>query len=188
MGRTDEGWDWFLSAHQRNPDSVQILLDWSDALMEQACQEQSQGAEDYERRYVEAKEKIQQAAQLDYWNTSPLRALGNLLLELEQPQQALDQFELALRLDPYDEFAYVGKGKSLRKLNRDVEAANAYERALVFQPNYRWLLTELGELFQRLERHNEAVIKLKQALEIDPRDARTSHLLADSLRKIGSAP
>lgn len=77
-------------------------------------------------------------------------ALGSLLLSLDRPEEAREQFVLAVERDPGDPRKLVSLAQSLERLGRLDEAAAALEAALVLDPGYRSAQEGLAEVRARL--------------------------------------
>jgi len=183
--RIDVAFRLYSMASRRAPESIWLLLDWSALLRHQGQQLKGNDEEKRKEFYAKAEAKILQAINVDEWNTTPWRALGDLLMELERPQEALKRYNSALFLDQCDWLAWVGRGDALRACKRRSAAVKAYERALRLRPNVEWLLTRLAQTLQELGRHDQAIRKLERVLELSPRDTGAQTLRNQSLRKLG---
>jgi tetratricopeptide (TPR) repeat protein len=93
-----------------------------------------------------------------------LLAEGQSLLDAQQPDKALECFEVALGLEPEHAEALVKKGGALEKLGRMDEAIVCYDRAIAADGTLTIALLHKGGLFNRLARYDEALQCYEQAL------------------------
>jgi tetratricopeptide (TPR) repeat protein len=89
---------------------------------------------------------------------------GQSLLDAQQPEKALECFEVALGLEPKHAEALVKKGGALEKLGRTDEAIACYDRAIAADGSLTIALLHKGGLFNRLARYDEALQCYEQAL------------------------
>jgi tetratricopeptide (TPR) repeat protein len=89
---------------------------------------------------------------------------GQSLLDAQQPEKALECFEVALGLEPKHAEALVKKGGALEKLGRNDEAIVCYDRAIAADGSLTIALLHKGGLFNRLARYDEALQCYEQAL------------------------
>jgi tetratricopeptide (TPR) repeat protein len=89
---------------------------------------------------------------------------GQVLLDAQEPEKALECFDVALGLEPKHAEALVKKGGALEKLGRTDEAIAYYDRAI--EANSALTIAHLhkGGLFNRLARYDEALQCYEQAL------------------------
>ena len=93
-----------------------------------------------------------------------LLAEGQSLLDAQQPDKALECFEVALGLEPEHAEALVKKGGALEKLGRTDEAIACYDRAIAADETLTIAHLHKGGLFNRLARYDEALQCYEQAL------------------------
>jgi tetratricopeptide (TPR) repeat protein len=93
-----------------------------------------------------------------------LLAEGQSLLDANEPEKALECFDVALGLEPKHAEALVKKGGALEKLARLDEAIACYDRAI--EANGALTIAHLhkGGLFNRMARYDEALQCYEQAL------------------------
>lgn len=93
-----------------------------------------------------------------------LLAEGQALLDAQQPEKALECFDVALGFDPKHAEALVKKGGALEKLGRTDEAIACYDSAI--EANSALTIAHLhkGGLFNRMARYDEALQCYEQAL------------------------
>jgi protein O-GlcNAc transferase len=93
--------------------------------------------------------------------------LGNALLSLGRPEEALASFDAALRLKSDYVVALYNRGNALRELKRFEEALVSYDRALQLQPRQAPAHHNRGLVLLSLGRIEDAVTALQRALELD---------------------
>jgi tetratricopeptide (TPR) repeat protein len=93
-----------------------------------------------------------------------LLAEGQALLDAQNPEKALECFDVALGLDPKHAEALVKKGGALEKLGRTDEAIVCYDRAIEVNGALTIAHLHKGGLFNRLARYDEALQCYEQAL------------------------
>lgn len=93
-----------------------------------------------------------------------LLAEGQSLFDAQQPDKALECFEVALGLEPAHAEALVKKGGALEKLGRTDEAIACYDRAIAADETLTIAHLHKGGLFNRLARYDEALQCYEQAL------------------------
>jgi tetratricopeptide (TPR) repeat protein len=93
-----------------------------------------------------------------------LLAEGQTLLGADQPEKALECFEVALGLQPNHAEALVKKGGALEKLGRLDEAIACYDRAIEANDGMTIAYLHKGGLFNRMARYDEALQCYEQAL------------------------
>ena len=89
---------------------------------------------------------------------------GQSLLDAQQPDKALECFEVALGLEPDHAEALVKKGGALEKLGRTDDAIACYDRAIAADETLTIAHLHKGGLFNRLARYDEALKCYEQAL------------------------
>jgi tetratricopeptide (TPR) repeat protein len=93
-----------------------------------------------------------------------LLAEGQSLLVANEPQKALECFDVALGLHPKHADALVKKGGALEKLGQIDEAIACYDRAIEADGGMTIAYLHKGGLFNRLSRYDEALHCYEQAL------------------------
>ena len=89
---------------------------------------------------------------------------GQSMLNLDDPQSAVECFDQALRVDPKNADAWVRKGTALEKLQRLDAAVECYDRAIATDDSMTIAYLHKGGLFNRMERYNEALECYEKAL------------------------
>ena len=100
-----------------------------------------------------------------------LLAEGQSLLVANEPQKALECFDVALGLHPKHADALVKKGGALEKLGRLDEAIACYDRAIEVDGGMTIAYLHKGGLFNRLSRYDEALHCYEQALRTQEKKA-----------------
>ena len=98
---------------------------------------------------------------------------GNVLVELERYEEAMEQFRKALALDPAYAPAHVGLGNALGNLNQDEEAMEQFQKALALDPTYAPAHNSWANLLGDKDRHEEAIKHYKDAIALDPSYTRS---------------
>lgn len=94
--------------------------------------------------------------------------LGNALLALERPAEALASYERAIGLEPGYAEAHSNRGNALKELNRADEALASYERAVALKPDYAEAFCNQGNLLNELDRPAAALASCERAIALVP--------------------
>jgi tetratricopeptide (TPR) repeat protein len=103
---------------------------------------------------------------------------GQLLLEANEPQKALECFDVALGLHPQHPEALVKKGGALEKLSRLDEAIACYDQAIEADGAMTIAYLHKGGLFNRLSRYDEALQCYERALQTQEKKAPGEKVMA----------
>ena len=109
---------------------------------------------------------------------------GNALLNLNQPEQAVANYDRALQLKPDFAEAFYKRGNALLNLNQPANAVASYDRALQLKPDYADALYNRGLALQDLKRPQEAVASYDRVLRIKPDDAEALNNRGNALRDL----
>jgi len=90
---------------------------------------------------------------------------GQSLLSANEPQKALECFDVALQLQPKHAEALVKKAGALEKLGRLDDAIACYDRAIEADGSMTIAFLHKGGLFNRMARYDEALRCYEQALQ-----------------------
>jgi tetratricopeptide (TPR) repeat protein len=90
---------------------------------------------------------------------------GQSLLGANEPQKALECFDVALQLQPKHAEALVKKGGALEKLGRLDDAIVCYDHAIEADGSMTIAYLHKGGLFNRMARYDEALRCYEQALQ-----------------------
>jgi tetratricopeptide (TPR) repeat protein len=93
-----------------------------------------------------------------------LLAEGQLSLDRDEPEKALECFEHALALEPKQAEALIKKAAALEKLNRFEEAIGCYDDAIAADGSMTIAYLHKGGLFNRMSRYEEALQCYEHAL------------------------
>jgi tetratricopeptide (TPR) repeat protein len=95
---------------------------------------------------------------------SVLLAKGEILLEAERMQEAVNVFNEALALDPNNAEAHLKKGIGLERLNRLELALTSYNEALRLNPKRSFAYVYKARVLAALHRYDEALVVYDMAL------------------------
>ncbi len=94
--------------------------------------------------------------------------LGNALIDLSRPGEAVAAYLKALEIKPdYAQAAY-NIGNILKKTGRFDQALSAYRHALNAKPDYAAALNNMGVIYRDNDQLDQAISCLEQAIAIDP--------------------
>jgi len=96
---------------------------------------------------------------------------GQLLLTANEPQKAMECFDVALGLHPKHPEALVKKGGALEKLGRLDEAIACYDQAIEADDGMTVAYLHKGGLYNRLSRYDEALQCYERALRTQEKKA-----------------
>ncbi len=120
-------------------------------------------------------------------NTGPLEYLakGEALLEAEDKEGAILQFEQALRIDPEVEQARINLLITYGEMGRIEEAEQHYQTGVRINPDQAELHNNYGVFLSRIGRYSEAEDVLRLAIEIRPNYAEAHNNLGHVLEQDG---
>jgi tetratricopeptide (TPR) repeat protein len=116
------------------------------------------------------------------------KALGNVLLMLGRPVDALEPLANAAKLAPNDAQAHHNLGSALLELGRFAEAEASYRQALALKPDYVQAHSNLAIVLTNLGRFAEAEASYRQALMLTPDFAEAHNNLGNTLLELGRFP
>ncbi|WP_143473449.1 tetratricopeptide repeat protein [Flavilitoribacter nigricans] len=150
-------------AEIRNP---VIQVEDGDLLLEKAARLFQDG------NYREAELVIKQAMDQEFVRYDLAEAyaiLGNIYLELDYHQDAIEAFQKALELDANSGKYWTNLGVAYRLTAQYDKAESCYMRALELNPDYAKLYTSLGALhLTHTMKFEEAIRFLEKAIQLDP--------------------
>jgi tetratricopeptide (TPR) repeat protein len=91
-------------------------------------------------------------------------AKGQTLLNLNNPEEALGQFNEALRIDPRNTEAWIKKGTALERLQRVEEAITAYDQAIAVDSSTATAYLFKAGVYNRQKKYAEALQCYEKAL------------------------
>jgi predicted O-linked N-acetylglucosamine transferase (SPINDLY family) len=115
-----------------------------------------------------AMEWISQAIRINPYDASAHSDIGNALLDLKRPEEALASYDRALVLKPDFAGALNNRGNALLELKRPEEALASYDRALALKPDFAGALNGRGNALLELKRPEEALASYDRALKLQP--------------------
>ncbi|HPY30522.1 MAG TPA: tetratricopeptide repeat protein [Verrucomicrobiota bacterium] len=115
---------------------------------------------------AEQKAADHRAAQIEL-----LLGKGQVLLDLQRPEEALTCIEAALKLDPQHPEAMVRKGLALEQTQQPEAALACYDRAIAADETFTMAYLHKGGLCNRLARHQDALQCYELALKTQEQQA-----------------
>jgi predicted Zn-dependent protease len=112
-------------------------------------------------------------------------SLGELLLHLNRPGEALEHFEALDRRRPGNAAILLGLARCHRGLGQTAEARRLIEPLVPEYPGEALILSELGQIELQDGRPAEADSRLRQALALAPFDRQINYALARCARELG---
>ena len=104
--------------------------------------------------------------------------LGNVLKELDQPDEAIAHYRRALAIQPEFAIAHYNLGIVLDELDQPEDAVGCYEQALAIDPDYAEAHHNLGNVLDELGRREDAIAHYERALALKPGYAEAHRNLA----------
>jgi Flp pilus assembly protein TadD len=120
--------------------------------------------------YSNAVNLYRHAATLDSKNPEPLAAVGDTLLAMGKPDEAIVSYNAALKLDPKYPAALRGLAKAYLKTSRPDLAASPLAIAYQDTPNDPKLLLLIGVADDFIGQHSNAQARYQQGLRVAPAD------------------
>jgi tetratricopeptide (TPR) repeat protein len=122
--------------------------------------------------------KIVESAQVDapagLSKVSVLLAKGEVLLETERLQEAVNSFNEALVIDANNAEAHLKKGIALERMNRLEQSLSSYNEALRLNPKRSFAYVHKARVLAALHRYDEALSVYDMALGKAPQKATTT--------------
>lgn len=97
-----------------------------------------------------------------------LHLLGDIALQTNNPQDAVELFNRAINSNPQQATFYTNRGLALHALERWDEAADSYDRAIAIKPDYASAYINRGNTLQVLGRWDEAIDSYSCAIALKP--------------------
>jgi tetratricopeptide (TPR) repeat protein len=110
--------------------------------------------------------------------------LGNALLTLKRPAEALDSFNRALQINPSDAQCQFETGNALNDLKRTDEAILRYDEAIRLDPRYAEAHNNRGIALKDAGRFEEAVTSYDTAIALRPRYAEAHSNRGNALKEL----
>jgi tetratricopeptide (TPR) repeat protein len=89
---------------------------------------------------------------------------GQTLLNLDKPEEALNEFEEALRLEPHSIEAWIKRGTALERLQRIDEAITSYDQAIAIDGSTATAYLFKAGVYNRQKKYAEALQCYEKAL------------------------
>ena len=124
-----------------------------------------------------------EAAEPFYWVN-----LGNLLKDLQRPQEAEAGYQRALALEPGDALALYNLGHLYQLYGRWSEAAASFGQATAAQDDFVLAWQKLAAMELRANRREQALAAAERAVALAPDDAASWFHLADGLSRFARWP
>ncbi|PYR90345.1 MAG: hypothetical protein DMF84_20740 [Acidobacteria bacterium] len=141
---------------------------------------ESYAAGDYEA----ALKQLQQAIEKNPRDAESLSNLGQILVRLGRPQEALPYFDRAIALNG-DRWAYVfNRARAARLLERWPESIEGYRRAQALFPNDYVTTYNLALTLHKAGNEEAAVTEYQKAIALAPEDGGFRRALGISLEKL----
>ncbi len=135
--------------------------------------------------FAQAKDLYEQAVHIEPTLSKAHLNLGNVLLSLVQPENAILAYKTALLHQPDFAAAYFNIGNAQVACARLEVALEAYNKALVLNPNFVDAMVAQGNVLGDLGRYEAAIISYQNALVISPNYLEVQINLAIGLRLLG---
>jgi protein O-GlcNAc transferase len=136
-------------------------------------------------RTAEGVVSIRRSLQKDATRAAARALLGDALLSLNQPREAIESYDAALFLDPGLTGAHFGRGNALLDLQRFREASESYEQFLRFKPNDAEALFNRGTALFHLKELQAALASFDAALAARASYAAALHNRGSVLMLLG---
>lgn len=136
-------------------------------------------------RLEEAFKAIDKAVQLKPDDTGLWMKLGNVLIDLQRPADALLSFQHVLGLDPRRWEAAYRSGLLLHELGRSDEALPYFDQAHELQPGQPAILEARADALHRLGKYEAALAENMRAYALNPDNANTCNNIGAALQLLG---
>lgn len=129
-------------------------------------------AESYRREkdFAGARSAYEQALGYGASNPAVFNGLGNLNLQENRNQEALDCFDAALLLNAEDLEAQLGRSAALSSLDRHREAIDTARGVIAKIPTLAFGYSALGGAYEAQKEHGLAIAEYEKAIERDSKD------------------
>lgn len=148
-----------------------------------------QGVMRFNRKdYVGAEEAFRAALQRDPSLALARNFLGNILLEQNRPEAAIQEYAEAIRLNPNLADAYYNLGLGMHRQGQREAAINAYRQALLVEPTMAVAQYNLGLALYEQGQVDEAIAAYQQAINLNGSNANAFFNLGLALQQQGRIP
>ena len=90
-------------------------------------------------------------------------------LNMNNPEEALEDFNRAVEIDPLRADGYLGRANTLNTLGRYEESLNDYNKALDIDPTLANAYVNRGSAYSHLGEYEKAIADYEKGLELDPK-------------------
>lgn len=115
-------------------------------------------------------------------------AMGDVLIDADEPEAAEKEFREAIRLGLTSAPAHFKLADALRNLDKDEEAIRELREALRVDPNSATAHTDLGYLLGTQQKTAESIAELQAAVKVDPDFIEAHNFLAIAHARAGRIP
>ena len=121
-------YEHFSSSDEPEPEP-EIKKSDDDILLEKGVALYAKG------KWGQALQIVNDLIEADSNNTKALMVKGDIYLDREKYQLALDAYDAVTGMDPEIDMAWVGKGEALMALEKNIRAKSCFKKALAINPN-----------------------------------------------------
>jgi len=118
---------------------------------------------------------------------SPHYHLATVLASLNQTDEAIEEYEIALRLNPNDPDTHYNLANILARTGHIDDAIDHYQAALTWNPRFALAHSNLGNALAAKGRTEEAITHFTATLKLQPNNFRAHHNLANALLRQGKS-
>lgn len=137
---------------------------------------------------TQARMAAAQAVSLEPKNSYAQAQLGQALLRLGQPREAVTAFQVALEGAPDMAVLHLLLGNAFRAAGDNAHAVLPYERTVELAPDMAGAWRNLGLALLGVGRASEATVKLRHACALEPTSAASWNSLGAALHADGEVP
>jgi tetratricopeptide (TPR) repeat protein len=135
--------------------------------------------------HAEALKAFEKAVQIRPDDAELRTRLGDVLVRLQRPDQAIPQFDSALKLNPRYWYAAYNRALVLLQSGRFEQALADFNLCNDVQPDHASILYMRGATLHNLNRFEEALSDGRRAQALDPANADTCNNIGAALQKLG---
>lgn len=132
-----------------------------------------------------ARDAFEGAIQRDPKHVKSMVNLSRVLLEQDQPTQALEQIQSAIALDSTNGSTWRVLGRVNARLGKVDEAIDAYRKAIAIDSNDTWAMNDMGLVLIDNGRYSDALGPLARAVQLDSSVATFQNNLGLALERTG---
>jgi len=140
---------------------------------------QAEGAS-ADREYDDALKKLGEVIDEDPGIMEARQVRGQIYMELDRPEEAVEECRAALEIDPEYGAAIFTMAQAYRKLKKPDEAAAGFRRLIQLDPKDPKPYMNLGEISLDIRDFDAAISHLEKAIAMDPEHSAVAHNLLGS--------